>query len=186
MGWHRFGDHEQGITGDDPIDIMATAVDRIAAVYSERFGRPPMLAELLHALRVVLEPRSDELLFDPERLASHPPSAPLPAVAPLDLDAFEAAWGERPAPDGAYYVSERATGQDVLRCSLRVEHRTLFADYEVLRPGLGSDDLDRLILHNLIRQLVRDEYADDVDQVSIAAVGSAANRTLHAFPGRAS
>jgi hypothetical protein len=133
----------------------------------------------------VLEAQPEELLLDPEALQAHPPSAPLAAVAPLDVDAFEAAWSERPEPDGAYYISERTTGENVLRCSLRVENRTLFVYYTALRPGPGDDDIERLILHNLIRHLVRDTYARQVDRVAVAAAESPAQRSWHAFPGRA-
>ncbi len=182
MAWHRFGPADQGVTGDEPIDLTAAALDRIAEAYLDRFGRPPLLAELLHAIRVVLEARPDELLSDPETLAQHPPSAPLPAQAPLDLDAFEAAWSDLPAPDGGYLISERATGQDVLRCALHVDHRTLHVDYALSRPGLGVDDVARLILHTLIRRLVHDTFAGQVDRVAIAAVGASGGRATYAYP----
>jgi hypothetical protein len=182
MGWRRFGDRDQGITGDQPLDAAATAAERIASAYEERVGRLPMLAEVLHALRIALAGRPDELLFDPESLDRHPPTAPFPADAPLDLDRYAAAWSDRPAPAGAYYVAERATDRDVLRCAVRVEHRVLVVDYELLQPGLDADDAKRLILHNLIRHLLRDRHAGEVDEVSIAAVSSPEARTVHRFP----
>lgn len=184
MGWHSFGERDQAITGDAPIDAVSTAMERIAAAYLDRFGRLPMLAEVLHALRVVLEAKPDELLFDPETIENHPPVAPLPEDAPLDLDRFQAAWAERPQPHGAYYVSARATGKDVLRCSIRIEHRTLVVDYESLQPDLSADDSRRLILHTLIRELLGDTYEGSVDDVSIAAVSSPTSRTLHRYRGR--
>lgn len=184
MGWRRFGERDLGLTGDMPIEAFSIALKRIAESYTNRFGRPPMLAEVLYALRVVLVANPDELVFDPETLERHPPVAPFPDDPPLDLDEFQAAWSERPKPNGAYCISERATGIDVLRCSLRVEHTTLFIDYESLRPDLTADDARRLILHTLLRGLLRDTIDSRVEDVSIAAASSPTSRTLHRYPDR--
>ncbi|HET9627715.1 MAG TPA: hypothetical protein VFP84_40435 [Kofleriaceae bacterium] len=91
-------------------------------------------------------------------------------------------WGELPAPEGAYYVSERATGIDVLQCSLRVERRMLFVTYTALRATLSEQDCNRLVLHALIRQLVGDTYIGKVDQVAISSAAAPTQHSYHAFP----
>jgi hypothetical protein len=182
MGWHCFGKNQQGITGDEPFDVAQAAAERMARVYIDRFGRPPLLAEMLHALRVAIGARAQDLLYDPERLETDWPQPRLPDVAPLDLDAYEAVWSERPEPDGAYYLIERATGTNVLQCSLRVDRRTLFVDYERLLPEPGDTDVQRLVLYTLVRDLLRDTYADEASRVSIAAASSPTERTDFAFP----
>lgn len=181
MSWRTIGPDGHFFTGDRPLDEFTRATQRIAEAYRDRFGRPPVLAELLHALRVVLQ-ADDELLADHTRLAAVWPEAAFPAVPPPRLDDFEGSYAEAPPPHGTHFVTRSATGEDVLRCALRVEDRTLFVDYTALTPGFDEATLQALIGWVLLRQYTHDHYRTLVDAVSWASTAAPQTRRLTPYP----
>ncbi|MFZ5439665.1 MAG: hypothetical protein ACOZQL_06635 [Myxococcota bacterium] len=181
MSWRTIGPEQQFFTGDLPLDEFTRATQRIAAAYRERFGRPPVLAELLHALRVVLQ-ADEELLADPARLAADWPELAFPATAPPRLDEYEGSFADEPAPHGTHFVARRATGEDVLECRLWVEGRTLFVDYAVLTPPLDEALVRALVGWVLLRQYARDHYRPLVDEVSWASAEAPQLRKVTPYP----
>jgi hypothetical protein len=66
MDWYEFErDNVKGITGDQPLDEIASALTRIAISYEERGARKPTLAELLYALENVLGAMPERYVSDP-------------------------------------------------------------------------------------------------------------------------
>lgn len=178
MGWLSLGPKElHAFTGDAPIDAMAKATRQIADLYAARFGRPPMLAEVLHALRTVLA-ADEELLFDSERLATDFPSPALAAPAPRPLDAYEGSTSEEPAPRGTHHIAERATGRDVVTCRWRLEDRVLLVDYTILDPSVEEAQARRMITYVLLHKLAGDYYRTQADEISFARTDVADRRTV--------
>ncbi len=181
MAWDALADG-CGFEGDVPRDALGSALERIADAYRARFGRAPLLHELLHALRVVLATGADEYLHDPERLERVSFDAARPARVPVLPDAFVGAWSEEPQPDGTWHVSRRSDDEDVLRCKLRVDGRLLRCDYEILDPALDDDDARLLIGVALLRDHARGTYADEADEVAFAPIGRPDDARLMPYP----
>lgn len=170
MAWDALPDGG-GFDGDAPRDVLTSALARVADLYRARFGRAPLLHELLHALRVVLTTGADAFLHDPQRLTQIDFAAARPTRVPLAPDAFVGAWSENPQPDGTWHVSRRSDDEDVVRCLLRVEGRVLRCDYEIVDVALDDDDARLLIAVTLLRDHARGTYAEQADQVAFAPRG---------------
>lgn len=181
MSWRAIGPGGQFVTGDVALDELSRATARIASAYRERFGRPPVAAEVLYALRIVLA-ADDELLADHANLASSLPSPTFPTNAPPRMDEYEGTFAEAPSPDGTHYVSRRATHEDVISCRLRVEGRTLLVDYTLLSPSVDEASARGLIGWVLLRQYTADHYRPLVDQVSWASSAAPQERTVTPYP----
>lgn len=55
MGWKKINEQPEMWWGDGPADEMGDALEKIAAIYQEVFGRPPFLEELEHCFHFVAE-----------------------------------------------------------------------------------------------------------------------------------
>ena len=179
MGWHPIGPQDQGVTGDLPVDEMSRAVGRIGRAYRERFGRPPLLAELVHALRVVLLAAPEQVL-DGARIASDFPLPSFPASVPMRLDTYDVALSEEPAPHGTFHVTERATGREVLRCVIRREGATLFVDHAA-QAEVADSDVRRMIRWLILQEFLGDDYRGEAAAISFARAEKPGDRTVEPY-----
>lgn len=181
MAWDPLADG--GFTGDLPADALADALDKIARGYEDRFGRLPMLHEVLHAFETVLHAGRYDLLYDPERIHDMRIQLPAPSPSPVDPQSYEAAWSEEPKPDGTYWVHARATGTDVLRCFLSLEHRMLWARYEIMQAGLTHADARILITDAILKEYTGDAFAKEADVISFVSIAMGEpHRTVLPYP----
>lgn len=172
-----------GYTGDLPADAFADALERIARGYEDRFGRLPMLHEVLRAFETVLAAARFDVLYDPERITEMRIHVAPPAASPVDPGEYEGSWSEDPPPDGTYWVRERATGTDVLRCYISIEDRMLWARYEIMHAGLTHADARILIIHAILKGFAGDAYAEDADVISFVSIGTGEpNRVVIPYP----
>lgn len=181
MAWDPLPDG--GFIGDLPADALADALDEIARGYEHRFGRPPMLHEVVRAFETVLGARRHDVVYDPERIGELRIHMPPPAALPVEPDDYVAAWSAEPPPDGTHWVRHAASGADVLRCLLALEDRMLWARYEILREGLTHADARLLILDAILHAYTGHAFAEQADVVAFVSLAGEPHRTVLPYPG---
>jgi hypothetical protein len=165
MGWTALADGEY--SGDLPLDAFATAMERTAAAYRDRFGRLPRLREVLHAFKTVVEAAPDDYLDDPDHVTGNwIPAVPPSGRPALVVDEFKATWTEEPQPDGTYFLQRRSGGADVVSCTLALSGRSLEVAYQIFDRALSDEDARTLIVHALLKNFADDHYLPLADQVA--------------------
>jgi hypothetical protein len=166
MAWEEFERNGvKGITGDQPIDELALALNEIASHYEDRFSRKPTITEILWAMETVLGSNPTRYVCDPEGLEYgdiivNRDYSPKQDYEYVDVNEYEASAGAD--PPGYIFVSQRAsqknnqTEVDVIKITkLDLQERTLQIEYEILTP-----DISAKMAQTLISKVVLDEFYD--------------------------
>lgn len=161
MAWEEFERNgTMGVSGDEPIDEMALALERISTAYENRFSRKPTVTEVLYALETVLTTHRTRYVSDTEGLKLGEIVVKRNDYEYIDVNEYEASAGAD--PPGYIFVSQRAsqkndqTEVDVIKITkFEVQERTLQIEYEVLTP-----DISTKMAQTLISKVVLDEFYD--------------------------
>lgn len=186
VAWEEFErDGVSGATGDIPLDELATALRAIARAYEERFARKPTAVEILHSLERLLRATPERYVSDPEGIVGATLRIDRTGRSPtcfIDPARYEGVYGEHPTPE-YQVVSRDPNGRPTMDVvisipKLETDHRTLRIEY-IIRAGELDDDMAvQLIVHCVLRQLLVDSYADEVDSIELRNSKTGASRTI--------
>jgi hypothetical protein len=187
MAWEEFERNGvKGITGDQPIDEFAIALEEIAKDYQERFFRKPTIAELMWAMETVLGSNPTRYVSDSEGLkygeiiVNRDYEAERIHVDPTE---YEASAGVD--PPGYLFVSRRGSTEqnqaevDVIKITtLELRERNLVCEYEILTDDISDKMAQTLIVTVLLGDFYDRYFQDKADKINFINVKSHAHHTV--------
>jgi len=173
MAWYEIEhDKVKGMSGDDPIDEIALALERIVRAYEKQFSRKPTIAELLYAFENVISARPEKYVSDtvglrfaeftvrrePEKERNY-----------VDTSQYEGAYTDRTDP-GYYEVLRHGKSAEQEEVVIKlpemdVDGRTLICDYEIVDDSLTDEMAVTLIESSIIKGFLLDSYRDEADEI---------------------
>lgn len=176
MAWEEFERNGiKGVTGDQPIDELALALDEIASHYEDRFSRKPTVTELIVALETLLASNPTRYLSDPEGLKYGDIIVNRDYSERdynfVDVAEYEASAGAD--PPGYIFVSRRGsqknnqTEVDVIKITkLELQKRNLICEYEILTSDISTQIAETLISNAVLGDLYDNEFNDKADKIN--------------------
>ena len=185
MAWQAFrGELGDGFTGDEAADELAAALDQLGRAYSRRFGRKPLVAEVLVSLERVLSSNPARFVADPEGLGDARLSLRREPTRrrPLDPGSFEGVYADSPVPQHQVFrrgPDRQLTGEVVLSVPvLEVRGGVLVIEYTILDSSIDDVGAEQLIVSCLLSELMVHTYRKKATTISLRNRGSGAERTL--------
>jgi hypothetical protein len=187
MAWEEFERNGvKGITGDQPIDELAIALEEIAKDYEERFSRKPSVVELMWAIETVLGSNPTLYVSDPQGLrygeiiVKRDCETESNYIDPMEYEASAGA-----DPPGYLFVSRRSSRQqnqselDVIKITkLELQKRNLVCEYEVMTPEISDKMAQTLIVKVLLEEFYDHYFQDKADKIDFINVSSHAYQTV--------
>lgn len=172
MAWYEFEiGNVKGMTGDDPVDEFALALERIARAYENQFSRKPTMAELLHSFKNVIGATPEEYVSDPEglRFAKFTIQREFEKERSyVDTSQYEGVYTDREDP-GYYEVlrlGKSKKGEAVIKIpKLELNGRALICEYEIPDDSLTDEMAETLIESRILKRFLLDDYRDEADEI---------------------
>jgi hypothetical protein len=173
MAWDDFErDGKRLMSGDDPLDELVVALEKIAKAYQGHFMRYPYVDELLYSLERVIGANPDKFVEDPAGMEDAEIRCTRPPVAPrrrIDFRAYEGYYAEV----GHHGIEERNGKREVIRVPvLEVVERRLEIEYEILDPELDDELAIKLIKRVLLLEFSDSYYDDKADEIRFRNLAS--------------
>jgi hypothetical protein len=183
MAWEEFERNGvKGITGDQPIDELALALDEIALQYEDRFSRKPTITEIVVALETVLGSNPNRYVSDSEGLEYGDITVKRDYSSKHDYDyvnvnEYEASAGAY--PPGYIFVSRRASQKnnqaevDVIKITkLDLQERNLQIEYEILTPDISTQMAQAIILKVVLDEFYDGDFHSEADNINFINIKS--------------
>jgi hypothetical protein len=189
MAWEEFERNGvKGVTGDQPIDELALALNEIASHYEDRFSRKPTITELMWAMETVLGSNPTRYVSDPEGLTYGDiivkrDYSPEDDYDYVDITEYEASAGAD--PPGYIFVSQRGsqknnqTEVDVIKITkLDLRERNLQIEYEILTSDISVKMAQTLIQKVVLGEFYERYFDDKVNNINFINVNHGINVQL--------